>query len=274
MRARGCARAISAASRSPPSARKLPRRRARDPRQPLLRIGEPAPVRAQARRDRAGGAASSSRVRGRAHVLALLRAVDLALDQLVDERRDLGVAAGAPAARAARAAAPRCASPPPCAAPAARRAPRRGCPCSSFISASSISRGTARLGDLGVGPREQRLGAPSKSRVSIAARAPTSAASPDDCGIASASSANLRAPCRSGPRAARRRRRPASPARAPAAAGAAQRAPRRAGRSARRTIRSSDVAARRSRRPASTQQQVERELDAVGRRDEQRIAGR
>ena len=53
-----------------------------------------------------------------------------------------------------------------------------GCPCSSAISASSISRGTARLGTAASGSRETASRAASNSRVSIAARAPSSADKP------------------------------------------------------------------------------------------------
>ena len=69
-----------------------PCRRARDPRQPLLGVAQPAPVRAQSRRvvRTRGELACMS---GRPHVIAFLRSVDLALHELIDEWRNFAIAA-------------------------------------------------------------------------------------------------------------------------------------------------------------------------------------
>ncbi len=69
------------------------RGRSRDPWHPLLRIAELRPVRTKPCRV-VLPRSELLRVRGRAHELALACAVCLALDELVDDRRNLGVAAG------------------------------------------------------------------------------------------------------------------------------------------------------------------------------------
>ena len=84
---------ISAASRSPPSTRKLVRAGARDLGILPVHVGQAVPVGAQA-----GGILAQCRqrfrVRARAQQVALRRIVDLALDQLIDQRRDFRLAAG------------------------------------------------------------------------------------------------------------------------------------------------------------------------------------
>jgi len=196
-------------------------------------------------------------VRGRPHEIAFGLAVHLALDQLVDERRDVGVPAAACSARnSSRSAAvvraglllQRWSS---------RRASRAG-PAPAAARFLHQSRdGEARHLHFG---RASRLRRPRIARLHRGARG-------DECrqpgrpGIASASSPAA-ATCRSGPRAARRRRRRASHAPARAAAGAGR---RDLGRQAERTPDEphQQVAADES-GDHQQDQQIERDLDAIG----------
>ena len=130
-------------------------------------------------------------MRGRAQQVALRAVVDLALDQLVHQRRDLGDRRAAVSARNSRRNAAVC-------RPASR------------FQFGELAERLARLAllqrHLGLEhePRHREAryarirrassaSRASNSRMSTAARAPISAGSPDDCGMASASSANWRA---------------------------------------------------------------------------------
>ena len=212
---------MSAASRSPPSFRKLAAAAPRDPRQRALGVGQPAPVAAQPLRVRRQRLQRVG-VRGGADQVAFLGAVDLALDQLVDQRGDLGVAAGG--------------------AQRPQLQPQRGGVRAGLLAQrGQVGQrlGRAPLLELHLGlehqprhreavhlrvrAREQRRGAVEIARFHRRARrrsaraARRSAESP-------APRRRTAAPCHSVLRAAPPSPRPASPARAPASAGGAPRA--------------------------------------------------
>ena len=146
-----------------------------------------------------------------------------------------------------------------------------GWPCSSFISASSISRGTARLGTA-ASARASSVSAAANSRVAMAARAPSSADRPEDCGIGQRLLRELPGPAEATLQQ-RDHRRVLSGARAllllplpvpPHFLGQSERTP---------DDPQQDVT-RDEAREHDDEQQIERELHAVGRRDEQRVARR
>ena len=156
--------------------------------------------------------------------------------------------------------------------PASRRSSRRmssercGWPCSSAISASSISRGTARLGDLRVGAGEQRLCRIEIADVDRSARADNRV---ESAGTRYRQRFQRRAavPCRNVLRAARRPRSPAPNGPAPASGAGATRAPSRgkpngADDQADRSIQRGEAD------DGDQQQQVERKLDPIRRRDQ------
>ena len=123
-----------------------------------------------------------------------------------------------------------------------------------------------------VGTCEQRLrggefaGGDGRASADERGQGPTTAVSP-------ALLPRTAAPGRSGPRAARRPRHPASRGHAPADAGDGICRTSSGNPSARLTTRSSSVAGDEA-AEHEDEQQIERKLDPVGRRDEQRVAGR